>query len=271
MANLFGTWTDAAGLPCEGYLALTPRGVRDSLINEGNSAVAPKRVRIPLDHRGSFSRLVEPGDYRVDVCITDADTLSREITIPAGGDVNFKTLLAEYGPTPVDVTTMFADLGAYSFQIPWWATRVDRIIIAGGGGGADGTTIARGKGGLAGAWASDTLVRGTDIPWETAIITGSIGAGGARNGGNGGNTTAGATGAPLLTAAGGTAGAAANFHGQSPGDRTFNTHLYPGATEQAFIGAKGRSPGGGGAGGEVLNQRGGPGGAGAAWFRAYRG
>lgn len=268
MPTVSCTFTTAAGDPCAGSLVFMPLGVRDSA--DGNSVLGPARVVVVLDETGAFSQSIEPGEYRVDLRIRDADTLTREIAIPASsGGINFKLLLDEYGPAPVDVTTAFG-VGSYSWDIPWWATHIDQILLGGGGGGDDGTTLTVGDGGGAGQWATRTLVRGVDIPWETTYISGTVGSGGAHNEGNGTATTAGATGTTLLSAAGGAGGAASNSTGQSPGNSTVNGKVYHGGATQSTLGIGGNGPGGGGAGGNILNAWAGPGAAGAAWMRAYR-
>lgn len=272
MPTLFCTFTDATGRPCKGYVALTPAAMQNSNLHDGN-AFGQKRVILPFDNTGGFSEAVEPGDYRVDICIHGAHTVSREVSIPtgSGAPVNLKDLLVDFSSIPSDVTSQFTDPGYYTYEIPWWATRIDEVLVGAGGGGDDGTLLTIGDGGGAGLWATRTLVRGVDIPWETTLITGTVGTGGAHNEGNGTSTTAAATGTTTLSAAGGIGGAAPTQTGLSPGNRTFNSVLYKGGGTQTIGGSTpGKSPGGGGAGGSALNGQAGAGADGAAWFRGYR-
>lgn len=271
MPTLAATFTNLQGGPCTGYVALTPLGLRASVINSSNT-VGNTRIVLTLNSSGAFTATVEPGDYRVDVCVDGALTISREISVPnsGSGSIDLKTLMLDYLPMPSEQTTTFTSTGPYSYTIPWWATKVDIVLLGGGGGGDDGTTLTIGDGGGAGGWFGATVTRGTTMPWTTTSIAGQVGAGGARNEGNGTTSTASATGMPSYTAAGGTGGAATNSTGISPGTYTFNTKAYKGGAAQPGLGAAGYGPGGGGGGGAALNNWAGAGAAGAVWIRAWR-
>jgi len=165
-------------------------------------------------------------------------------------------------------TESFTAAGAYVYDIPIWATHVDLVLLGAGEAGGGGSFFGNGAGGRAGSFATVTLQRGPglDIPLSTTEITGSVGAGG---GGWGGNTTATATGASPLTAAGGAGGVSPTDPvGQSPGTLSFNSQSYVGGVAQSNNGFNGNAPGGGGGGGG-FNGPGGGGSNGAAWFFAY--
>lgn len=172
-------------------------------------------------------------------------------------------------------TIRFVSPGTYTYTIPEWCDTID-VIALGGGGGGGGGTLFTGTGGAAGQWATATLVRGQDIPWETEKIVGVVGAGGAAgapgnnfNGGQGAPTTVTADGMPDLVAAGGNgSGNTGRVYGQAAGSQTLNGETYQGGPEQPNIASPGRSPGGGGAGGWPFG-RGAPGARGQVWFRAY--
>jgi len=257
MAGLFCEFLDAAGEPCQGTVTLTPKGAFGS------------RVVLVLDE-GEIDSDITPGDYRVDIRLKNADTVSREISVPDGDAVDLRTLTQGYAPAPSEASTAIFAAGPFVFDIPWWATHIDRVLLGGGGGGDDGATLTAGKGGGPGSWIADTLVRGTDIPWDSTQITGTIGDGGTHNEGNGGATTASAIGADVLTAPGGTGGTSSTSTGSTAGTVTFNNIVYNGGADQATKGANGFSPGGGGAGGNSGGQDAGAGASGGAWFRVYR-
>lgn len=268
MTGLWTTFLDAAGEPCSGTVTLTPLGVRGSSLDD--TILGNTRVTLKIDDRGDIDADVEPGDYRLDIRLQNAETVTRQISIPGGNGIDLKELLNEYAPTPSETTTAFTGSGLYSYEIPWWATSVDVVLVGAGGGGDNGVTLAVGDGGGSGSWATRTLDRGDNIPWESTIISGAVGAGGAPNEGNGAATTATAAGMSTLTAIGGIGGAATDSDGESPGERTFNSALYAGGEAQESLGENGNAPGGGGAGGALLGGTSGAGADGAAYFRAYR-
>lgn len=268
MTALSGAWIDAAGEPCVGQIVLVPSDVRGSVL-DSSSMIGPSRVVLTLDEYGEIDTDIDPGDYRVDIRLKGAEAVSREISVPWADSVDLRGLLAGYEPSPSESTQDFGQ-GYFDFGVPWWATYIDVVLVGGGGGGDDGVTLSAGDGGGAGQWATVTLTRGVDIPWESTTISGYVGAGGAHNEGNGEATTASAVGMTALTAFGGTGGASENSHGQSPGSQTLNSKLYQGGAETDSHGDAGNSPGGGGAGGAALNGDAGAGAPGRAWFRAYR-
>ncbi|OBG71355.1 hypothetical protein A5700_12170 [Mycobacterium sp. E1214] len=186
-------------------------------------------------------------------------------------------------PTMSPVPASFSTAGAYTYNIPYWANKIDVILLGGGSGGnAGGAGFVNGSGGAAGTWATlTTLVRGTDIPISTTQITGTVGAGGTRGvyggaaPGSGGATTATATGWAGLSAAGGVYANYGSAVGRapSPTSQTYNGQTYAGGAAQNTGGAAGNAPGGAGAGGPGSAFSGSSGGAGApgeAWFYAYQ-
>lgn len=175
------------------------------------------------------------------------------------------------------------DVGAYTFNFPYWCRVIEYILLGGGAGGRGGWTNywsgGIGAGGGAGVWVTGALVRGVDIPWSTRQITGIIGSGGwsggtnSGAGGPGGATTAAAVGWAGASAAGGNPDAGAGINGAGPGDKTYNGILYPGgAGGGAGIPGGGGGVGAGGGGGSWQTWgagAGGAGGRGQAWFRTF--
>ena len=162
------------------------------------------------------------------------------------------------GPTTTKITT----LGPNTYDIPYWCTFIDLILVGGGGGGSY-SAFTNGVGGAGGQLVGQTFQRGNQIPWTTTTITVTVGSGGTAGTGSagpnaGGPTKANWTGKPgttPLTAGGG--GAMASPMGQtgtgtSPGSVTVNGTPYPGGPNQTTTGAGGNAPGGGGAGGSGL-------------------
>ena len=182
--------------------------------------------------------------------------------------------------------TTYSSAGAYTYNIPQWATHID-IVLCGGGGGGEGSvsnlfTGSNGSGGDPGEWKTVTVQRGVDIPWTTTTITGTVGAGGAGGpvntiGQPGESTTASATGMTTITATGGIARSSGSETGFGPGNRSYNSQLYIGGADQppwggGHSGVTGFPPGGGGSGSTWSTTFQGPGGAGAqgvAHFYAY--
>lgn len=180
--------------------------------------------------------------------------------------------------------TTYSSAGAYTYNIPQWATHID-IVMCGGGGGGGASSATRGSGGYAGEWAAVTLERGVDIPTATTQITGTVGIGGTggnsngASGANGGNTTATASGWTGFTAAGGAGGPGSSTSRQQAGfdagNYIYNSVTYIGGTGGATTGGAGQPgnpPGGGGAGGSFAIfdwRRGGDGAQGVAHFYAY--
>jgi Concanavalin A-like lectin/glucanases superfamily len=179
------------------------------------------------------------------------------------------------GPTTTKITT----LGANTYDIPYWCTFIDLILVGGGGGGSY-SSFANGVGGAGGQLVGQTFQRGNQIPWTTTTIAVTVGSGGTAGTGTvgptaGGHTTAtwtGKAGMPL-TAGGG--GAMASPMGQtgtgtSPGSVTVNSTSYSGGANQTTAGGPGNAPGGAGAGGSGLDLEvaGGAGAGGAAYVVA---
>lgn len=188
--------------------------------------------------------------------------------------------------SPKDVIHRFSTVGSYEYKIPSWAERLDIVCVGGGGGGEGGGLAITGSGGSAATWSSRTVIRGVDIPWATAYIKGEVGAGGAGgrgvgdnsindlfggiDGQPGGETSAVASGMATVSSAGGAGGEnQPQVFGEGLDDFDFNGKTYPGAGIQYTPGAVGNHPGGGGAGGWPLIGRGGNGGDGQVWIRAY--
>jgi hypothetical protein len=271
MTTLNGKFTDAIGGPGKGYITLQPTDIRESRLVI-DSMVGIGRVRVNLDGTGAFSVNVEPGEYKVTVNTTGERPITALVAIPdASTAIPLMSLLTEYLAVTVNQIITVTTAGSYQIDIPWWATYIDYVLLGGGAGGDDGTTLTVGKGGQPGEWTLGTLERGVDVPWTTTHITGVVGSGGAHNEGAGGSSTASGTGMTTVTAAGGpNAQASSNPTGVSPGSRTLNGMVCTGGGPQTSHGHDGNGPGGGGGGGEVLNAWGGKGAAGAVWFRMYR-
>jgi Concanavalin A-like lectin/glucanases superfamily len=168
-------------------------------------------------------------------------------------------------------TTEYPLAGNYTYDIPYWCTYIDLILLGGGGGGANALGgVIPGAGGQAGFFTTTTAQRGNEIPWTTTTIAITVGSGGAAAG-NGGPTTATATGMASQTAIGGTQGAGTNgTTGASPGSVTYQGQTFVGGAAQTTAGAAGNAPGGGGGGANPLAgaPAPGPGAQGAMWVVA---
>jgi hypothetical protein len=171
-----------------------------------------------------------------------------------------------YKSTP-ELTT-FSTAGAFTYTIPTWCNTLDIICLGGGEAGGVAWLLGTGSGGKAGGWGSSTLTRGSNIPFSTATLAVTVGAGGTGSQGNwpapGGDgqasTVSGTWG--TVTGAGGAGGNSSNYNGGSPGTVTVAGQTYSGGVFPA-------APGTGGGGG---NPPGGPGGVGErgrVWIRAY--
>jgi hypothetical protein len=191
--------------------------------------------------------------------------------------------------TPVEAT--YTTVGAYTFSIPTYCTKIDIVLIGGGKGGEGSQNSGAffgidGQGGNAGSWTATTWVRGVDIPWDITAITGSVGAGGISgdyngvDGGNGGNSTATYSGGSTISGLGATSQTGqrggANSIGASAGSVLHNGRTYYGGTggvpSHSDPAPSGTAPGGGGAGAWLDpfgNKRGGAGARGQVWFYAY--
>lgn len=264
MAGVFSTFLDGSGEPCAGTVSFTPSELRGS--SDAEALLGGSRVDLLLDEDGEFEVDLEGGNYRVDIRLRKASTYSREISVPDGGQVNLKWLLSGNAAMPSEAAQAFTAPGPFVYQIPWWATSIDVVLFGAGGAGADGG-VSAGLGGGAGVIATATLVRGTGIAWDSATITGTVGAGAEDVAGTA--SSASATGMTTLSAAGGSAGASANSNGVSPGNATVNGVVYKGGIAQTTKGAVGNGPGGGGGGGNI-SSGGGAGADGGVYFRAFK-
>lgn len=178
----------------------------------------------------------------------------------------------------IDITTAILSTGAWAYTLPGWlrsGDKVDVVAMPGGAGGTKGGSTSAGKGGNAGAFVYASLTVGTDIA-VGATLTGSVGAGGAKNGGAGGNTTATATGWSGLAATG-ASGTVSGIDGASSVDVVVNGQLYLGGGGASGsivgVGAGGGQPGAGGAGGGsilFIGQDGGVGGSGGVYIRCWQ-
>lgn len=184
---------------------------------------------------------------------------------------------------PGGTITQFTTVGSATYTIPSWTGALDVICIGGGGGGEAGSSFfgipRTGGGGAPGAWASDTLVKGGNLPGTTNTISVVVGAGGG-NVSPGQATTATATGYGTLSAGGGAASVSNDgSNGQGVIDLLFDGITYHGGAHQTTINnpsggvnSIGNVPGGGGPGGAGSVLGGDPGGAGATgqvWIFAY--
>ena len=282
MTTVATTFTDAVGDPAVGYIQFTPRQIRRAQLATG-AAVAPVKVRVPLDGHGSVAAELEPGDYNVAIVLRGSRTVYTVANVPAGmGTIDLRALLGDYMPAQVEAAGTWGAPGDIEWAIPFDSTHIDYILLGAGGGG-DGGNIIVGKGGAPGAWAHGTLVRGTDIPMSTQVISGHVGAGGPGGGANSAGGNGGATYILFngishnLSAAGGSHGAnTGNFfgvptpvvYGIGVAPLQWNGRDYGGGGTQLAIGGGGFGPGGGGAGGLLLTP-GGPGAPGRIWLRAY--
>lgn len=172
-----------------------------------------------------------------------------------------------YSPVRLDITTT----GAYTYTIPWWSRYIDVVLWAGGRGGKNAFSFARGNGGLGATPVGVILERGVDIPWTLATITGTVGTGGATNGGTGGGTTATSAGVGTLVATAPTGDNGSSQDGGAAGSLTVSGVAYTGGVAVTTgSGTPGSAPGGGGRGGNgsFFGDPGGAGARGQASFRA---
>ncbi|QBP31055.1 minor tail protein [Mycobacterium phage Refuge] len=210
---------------------------------------------------------------------------SGDIPVAALGIVEGDVPPPFFSPRKTEVST----LGWYDYDIPTWANKVEGVYIggAGAGHGGDGGVTLAGKGGGAGQWVTETLVRGVDFPMDATKLRVYVGKGGATAGvkeatGQNGEATyreaiSGGKGQTLAAAglaATGYVGSDNNSAGESPGDIAYGEQTYIGGQGGAGGrgGANGGSPGAGGGGGfggiYGIAFPGGSGGDGRAWFTA---
>lgn len=179
------------------------------------------------------------------------------------GSLSATASFPENDPATQDYTSA----GTYTYEIPYWCTAIDLILLGAGGGGTYGG-IDNGVGGGAGSWKTATLERGSDIPWATTTISITVGQGGAPGAVTGASATAGgdttatwdsSSGPTTDTALGGGAGASSSGQvgdGPNPGSQSIGDATLTGGTAQPAAGAPGNAPGGGGAGSDVISEGG---------------
>lgn len=181
--------------------------------------------------------------------------------------------------TVAAVRTDITATGTYNYPVPEWSLIIDYALWGGAASGqtGNGAFNTAGKGGKAGQLITGTLIRGVDIPWSLANITGTVGAGGAQpaNSDGAGPTAGSGTTAVIngstVTAQGGT-GQASGQIGETASSATIAGTNYTGGAGGTGNGGTGTGPGGAGAGGNGgifgFRTRGGPGGNGQASFKA---
>jgi hypothetical protein len=191
------------------------------------------------------------------------------VVVSVTGDVSGRGGLSATVTFPENkpVTEEYTPAGTYIYEIPYWCTAIDLILLGAGGGGTYGG-ISNGVGGGAGGWKTATLERGPDIPWATttiSVVVGQGGAPGAVNGASamaGGNTTAtwdSSSGTTTETAGGGGAGASSSGQvgdGPNPASQSIGDAALTAGAAQPAAGANGNAPGGGGAGSDVISEGG---------------
>jgi hypothetical protein len=170
-------------------------------------------------------------------------------------------------PENKPATQEYTTAGTYAYEIPYWCTAIDLILLGAGGGGTYGG-INNGVGGGAGSWKTATLERDSDIPWATTSISITVGQGGAPGAVTGASAMAGgdttatwdsSSGPTMETAAGGGAGASSSGQigdGPNPGSQSIGDATLTSGTAQPVAGATGNAPGGGGAGSDVISEGG---------------
>jgi hypothetical protein len=191
------------------------------------------------------------------------------VVVSVTGDVSGRGSLSATASFPENkpATQGYTAAGTYTYQIPYWCTAIDLILLGAGGGGTYGG-INNGVGGGAGSWKAATLERGSDIPWATTTISITVGQGGAPGAFTGASAMAGGdttatwdstSGTTTETASGGGAGASSSGQigeGPNPGPQSIGDATLTGGAAQQVAGAAGNAPGGGGAGSDVISQGG---------------
>jgi hypothetical protein len=191
------------------------------------------------------------------------------VVVSVTGDVSSRGSLSGTASFPENkpATQEYTTAGTYAYEIPYWCTAIDLILLGAGGGGTYGG-INNGVGGGAGTWKTATLERGSDMPWATTTINITVGQGGApgavtgASAAAGGDTTAtwdSSSGPTTETASGGGAGVSSSGQigdGPNPGSQSIGDATLTGGTPQPVAGATGNAPGGGGAGSDVISEGG---------------
>lgn len=186
-------------------------------------------------------------------------------------------------------TTAYTTYGTYVYNVPSWAKYVDGVYASAGGGGAGGNPIApvHGRGGAAGEWVAETLVRGVDFPdVPNATLTITVALNGVRgnvntNGSKGGDTfrhaiTGGKAEVRAVGGDGGSGQETSAAGGGNMGNFEYEGSIYTGGNGGISVagqaGHQGSPPGGGGGGGAGgtwgVAWPGGHGGHGGAFFTA---
>lgn len=195
--------------------------------------------------------------------------------------------IATSWPSFAPQTTVISTTGSSSYTIPYWASKLDIVVLSGSGGGqGGGAGFSNGQGAPAGNWSSVTITRGIQIADTVTTLTVTVGTGGAGGsgplkgvGGAGGASQVLNGGTVLVVATGGAAGSSGAGSGDPTGQGvtplTFNGVQYTGGGSVAGKDPPnpGIAPGGGGGGGMGNLLGGGNGGAGArgqVWIRAYQ-
>lgn len=85
-------------------------------------------------------------------------------------------------PEIATYTMEFTTLGAFNHTVPWWASKVEIVLIGGGGSGCVGGSLQAGAGGQAASWAgrawnAQAFLAGGPVPANMAL-TGFVGKGG---------------------------------------------------------------------------------------------
>lgn len=181
--------------------------------------------------------------------------------------------------TAKDRTDVYPNIGTFTWTPPSWIAAgdiIDVILLAGGAGGEVSTLLGDGKGGQAAVFTTATLMVGTDIAAGTHITV-TVGSGGGSGNGSGTATTASASGWSGASSAG-AASTIASSAGQAVAAVTVNGITYYGgpSVPKPAVGHDGpdavRGAGGpaGGTCGILRPNKGGAGGVGVAYIRAYR-
>ena len=197
---------------------------------------------------------------------------SMVITTP-GGSASIAN--AAYYNIPTE--TIYSTAGAYNYTIPTWCSKIDVVMVGGGGaGGQGGAGFNTGGGGKQGSWSGVTISRPAG-GWTVTTLSGVVGAGAPAGIAFGAAPSAGGNSTLSSPSTVGTGGAA-NFYytvtrnGGSPGNYTFNNRTYSGGAASTTASGNGNAPGGGGSGGDGVLLGGTNSGAGAAgrvWLYAY--
>lgn len=174
---------------------------------------------------------------------------------------------------------VYQTAGTFQWTVPDWADAVDVVLLGGGGSGHGGMARGKAGGGQAGRWRGLTFIVGRDISPGSIIEVTLNDPGAAVNsadpkatGNPGGVTLSIAETKYFDDAAGGQGGVAGDDPtGGGAGMYLYNGRQYWGSDPQTTIGADGKIPGGGGAGGGTIDgAQSGSGAIGRVWCFAYQ-